>query len=331
MAADAIVLEGYSSLDVSALTGDDVPVAVGPGRPVACGSINTGDRFVARVARVGAQTGLAQAVRTAERAHTEQSTLRRGADRGVALIVVAAVVLAGITLLAWLSLSGDVRDAIFAATAVLLVAAPGALAMSVSTPMRVGVGRGIQLGIVISRFSAVRNSRRVDAVVADRSLEHNEPTNGALSRHLRRIQVESIFMGRAGMDEAIRQLRARRFCVALALDVSGRVPPEGTIFAQAAVGVAVGAGTFGPVPGADITLARRDLGAVADGFALSQRIWRTISGNLAFTGVYHVIVLPCAIAGVLHPLAACAVGGTAGTLVVLNSLRLRRFQLSNER
>ncbi len=325
VAADAIVVEGNSPVDVSALTGEDVPVSVGPGRPVACGATNVGDRLVARVARVGAETGLAQAVRVMERAQAEQSLLRRRADRGAAAVVVAAIVLASATLIGWLSTVDSERDALFAAVSVLLVVAPSTLALAISTPMLVGVGRGIQLGIVITRLSAVRRARHIDAVVADRSLEHSGAVRGELTRQMRRVRLESMFVSRGGMEEAIRQLRARKFCVALALDVSGRVPPEGTIFSQACIGVAVGAGTFGPVPGAHITVARRDLNALADGFGLAQRISRTISGNMIWAVVYHMVMLPVAVTGVVNPVAASAIAGLAGTIVVVNSLRLRRF------
>lgn len=331
IAADAIVVEGNSSVDVSALTGEDIPVHVGPGRPIACGATNVGERLIARVARVGAATGLAQAVRVMERAHDEQSLLRRRTDRGAAAVVVAAIVLAGATLVGWLSTGGTERDALFATVAVLLVASPGALALAISTPMLVGTGRGIQLGIVISRLSAVRRIRDIDAVVADRSLEHSGSSGTAsseLTRQMRRVRTESVFVSRGGMEEAVRQLRARKFCVALALDVSGRVPPEGTIFGRACIGVAVGAGTFGPVPGAHMTVARRDLNALADGFAFSQRISRTISVNVIWAVVYHVVMLPAAMAGVVNPVAASAVAGLAGALVVVNSLRLRRFTMT---
>ena len=331
IAADAIVVEGNSSVDVSALTGEDIPVHVGPGRPIACGATNVGERLIARVARVGAATGLAQAVRVMERAHDEQSLLRRRTDRGAAAVVVAAIVLAGATLVGWLSTGGTERDALFATVAVLLVASPSALALAISTPMLVGTGRGIQLGIVISRLSAVRRIRDIDAVVADRSLEHSGSSGTAsseLTRQMRRVRTESVFVSRGGMEEAVRQLRARKFCVALALDVSGRVPPEGTIFGRACIGVAVGAGTFGPVPGAHMTVARRDLNALADGFAFSQRISRTISANVIWAVVYHVVMLPAAMAGVVNPVAASAVAGLAGALVVVNSLRLRRFTMT---
>jgi Cu+-exporting ATPase len=331
IAADAIVVEGNSSVDVSALTGEDIPVHVGPGRPIACGATNVGERLIARVARVGAATGLAQAVRVMERAHDEQSLLRRRTDRGAAAVVVAAIVLAGATLVGWLSTGGTERDALFATVAVLLVASPGALALAISTPMLVGTGRGIQLGIVISRLSAVRRIRDIDAVVADRSLEHSGSSGTAsseLTRQMRRVRTESVFVSRGGMEEAVRQLRARKFCVALALDVSGRVPPEGTIFGRACIGVAVGAGTFGPVPGAHMTVARRDLNALADGFAFSQRISRTISVNVIWAVVYHVVMLPAAMAGVVNPVAASAIAGLAGALVVVNSLRLRRFTMT---
>lgn len=327
-AADAIVVEGHSSMDVAALTGEDVPVSVGPGRPVACGATNVGDRLVARVARVGADTGLAQAIRVMERTQAEQSVLRRRADRGGAAIVVAAFVLAGATLLAWLSNGSSDREALFAAISVLLMASPSALALAISTPIQVGVGRGIQLGIVLNRLSAVRRTSHIDAVVADRSLEPIAATRSGLNRQMQRVRLESMFISRGGIDEAIRQLRARKFCVALALDVSGRVPPDGTIFSQACIGIAVGAGTFGPVPGAHITLARQGLLAVADGFALAQRISRTISGNLVWAVLYHVVALPIAMTGAASPIVASIIAGTAGIIVVVNSLRLRRFTVA---
>jgi Cu+-exporting ATPase len=93
--------------------------------------------------------------------------------------------------------------------------------------------------------------------------------------------------------------------------------------------VAVGAGTFGPVSGAGLTLARRDLGALAEAFGLTQRMSRTISANLIWAVAYHVVMLPIAVSGVVNPVLVSGIAGAVGTTVVFNSLRLRRYAVSH--
>ena len=92
VATDGVVEEGHSAVDMSMLTGESVPVEVGPGDDVAGATVNAGGRLVVRATRVGSDTALAQIARLVTDAQTGKAPVQRLADRvsGVFVPVVIA-------------------------------------------------------------------------------------------------------------------------------------------------------------------------------------------------------------------------------------------------
>ncbi|TCP57486.1 Cu+-exporting ATPase [Tamaricihabitans halophyticus] len=166
---DGEVVTGESTIDVSAVTGEGVPVDVGPGDQVIGASVNCLGRIVVRATRVGAHTQLAQMSAMAERATQRKANVQRIADRICAVFVPAILVLATLTLAGWLVTGHELRDGFTAAIAVLIIACPCALGLATPTALMVGVGRGAQQGILIKGPEALEAARTVDTVVLDKT------------------------------------------------------------------------------------------------------------------------------------------------------------------
>jgi len=169
VATDGIVEEGSSAIDASLLTGESVPVEVGPGDEVAGATVNAGGRIVVRATRVGSDTALAQIARLVTEAQSGKAPVQRLADRVAAVFVPAVIVLSAATLGFWLANGAGSAFAFAAAVAVLIIACPCALGLATPTALLVGTGRGAQLGILIRGPEILESTRRVDTIVLDKT------------------------------------------------------------------------------------------------------------------------------------------------------------------
>ncbi|MGY1744987.1 heavy metal translocating P-type ATPase [Blastococcus sp. SYSU D00695] len=180
IAADGVVTEGSSAVDASMLTGEPVPVEVGPGDAVTGGTVDAGGRLVVRATRVGAQTQLAQMARLVEEAQNGKAQVQRLADRVSAVFVPVVLTLAVATLGFWIGAGGGLPAAFTAAVAVLIIACPCALGLATPTALMVGTGRGAQLGILVKGPEVLESTRRVDTVVLDKT---GTVTTGRMALH----------------------------------------------------------------------------------------------------------------------------------------------------
>ncbi|OYO25114.1 heavy metal translocating P-type ATPase [Enemella dayhoffiae] len=169
VATDGIVSSGRTSVDNALVTGESVPVEVGPGDEVIGASLNTDGRIVVRATRVGQDTQLAQIARLVESAQAGKAQVQRLADRISAVFVPIVIGLSVVTLAVWLLLGAGTAFAFTAAVSVLIIACPCALGLATPTALLVGTGRGAQLGIVIKGPEVLEDTRRVDTVVLDKT------------------------------------------------------------------------------------------------------------------------------------------------------------------
>ncbi|WP_432170652.1 heavy metal translocating P-type ATPase [Streptomyces sp. 1222.5] len=169
VATDGTVVEGVSAVDASMLTGESVPVDVGPGDRVTGATVNAGGRLVVAATRVGADTQLARMARLVEDAQNGKAEVQRLADRISAVFVPVVILIALGTFGVWLGVTGDTVAAFTAAVAVLIIACPCALGLATPTALMVGTGRGAQLGILIKGPEVLESTRRVDTVVLDKT------------------------------------------------------------------------------------------------------------------------------------------------------------------
>ncbi|MEE2032502.1 heavy metal translocating P-type ATPase [Rhodococcus chondri] len=170
IATDGVVVSGTSAVDASMLTGESVPVEVGPGDNVVGATVNAGGRLTVRATRVGADTQLAQMARLVEDAQNGKAEVQRLADRISAVFVPIVIGLSLLTLAGWLLFTDNSVSAAFtAAVAVLIIACPCALGLATPTALLVGTGRGAQLGILIKGPQILESTRRIDTVVLDKT------------------------------------------------------------------------------------------------------------------------------------------------------------------
>ncbi|WP_411709890.1 heavy metal translocating P-type ATPase [Arthrobacter sp. B10-11] len=175
IATDGVVIEGASAVDTSLVTGESVPVEVGPDSPVTGATINTSGRLLVRATRVGSETTLAQMARLVSQAQTGKAPIARLADRISAVFVPIVLVIAVLTFAAWLLLAGpavtdaELRAAFTAAVAVLVIACPCALGLATPVGLLTGTGRGAQLGILIKGPQVLEDTRTVDTILLDKT------------------------------------------------------------------------------------------------------------------------------------------------------------------
>jgi len=470
IATDGEVMEGSSAVDNSAMTGESVPVEVGPGSAVTGSAVNAGGKLVVRATRVGADTALAQLGRLVEQAQTGKAQVQRLADRVSAIFVPIVIVLALLTFLAWVVVGGSVVTAFTAAVAVLVIACPCALGLATPTALLVGSGRGAQLGLLIKGPEVLESTRTIDTVLLDKTgtvttgvmrvarvipaageaadevlalagaLEHGsahpiahaiadaaadrsplaavegmtdvsglgvtgvasghavvvgrpnllqqhgiqltdelqsamaqaedagetvvavawddasrgliavadevKPTSAEAVTHLRSLGLRPVLLtgdneavartvaARVGIDDVIagvlpqdkasevRRLQAAGRVVAMVGDGVN----DAAALAQADLGIAMGTGTDVAIEASDLTLVRGDLRGAADAIRLSRSTLRVIKSNLVWAFGYNVAAIPLAMSGRLGPMVAGFAMAFSSVFVVLNSLRLRRFQ-----
>ncbi len=169
VAADGVVVEGSSAVDAAVITGESLPVEVGPGSAVVGGSVNTTGRLVVKATAVGSATQVAQIARLVEEAQTGKARAQRLADRITEFFVPAVLVLSMLTFMVQLLLGAGPTFALTAGMAVLIIACPCALGLATPSALLVGTGRGAELGVIIRGAQALEKARSVQAVVLDKT------------------------------------------------------------------------------------------------------------------------------------------------------------------
>ena len=173
IATDGRVVSGRASVDESMITGESVPVEVDAGATVTGGTIAADGRLMVVATSVGDDTRLAHLARLVEDAQAGKSRVQRLADRISGVFVPVVIVLAVLTLLAWMIVGGfsgaSIAAGFTAAVAVLIIACPCALGLATPIAILVGTGRGAQLGVLITGPEALEAADRIDTVVLDKT------------------------------------------------------------------------------------------------------------------------------------------------------------------
>ena len=166
---DGEVIEGYSDLDESMLTGESLPVEKNLGDAVTGGSINKTGSFKYRATKVGKETALARIVKLVEDAQGSKAPIARLADKISAYFVPIVMLLAIVAAAGWLIAGESFTFALTIFIAVLIIACPCALGLATPTAIMVASGKGAEHGILIKSGSALETAHHIDTVVLDKT------------------------------------------------------------------------------------------------------------------------------------------------------------------
>lgn len=168
---DGTLAEGSSHVDESMITGEPLPVKKEPGDPVVGATINQTGSFIMTVAKVGADTLLAQIVHLVAKAQRSRAPIQKVADTVAGWFVPAVVVAAVITFIAWAVWGPEPAMALglINAVAVLIIACPCALGLATPVSIMVGVGRAAQAGILVKDAGAIETTEKIDTLVMDKT------------------------------------------------------------------------------------------------------------------------------------------------------------------
>lgn len=166
---DGIVVEGTSSIDEAAITGESIPVEKQPGDTVVSAGINKAGRLICKAVKVGEDTTLSQIIRLVEEASSSKAPIARLADKIAGIFVPVVIGIAALTLAAWLLAGGSFEQAMSCAIAVLVISCPCALGLATPVAIMVGTGVGAKNGILIKSGDALQSAREINTVVLDKT------------------------------------------------------------------------------------------------------------------------------------------------------------------
>ncbi|MEX1288600.1 MAG: heavy metal translocating P-type ATPase, partial [Acidimicrobiia bacterium] len=251
--ADGVVVEGRSTVDESMLTGESVPVDKEPGTDVTGATVNQHGRLIVELTATGSDTTLHRIARLVEDAQATRAPIQRLADRVSQYFVPVVMVIASVTLIAWLVSGAGIETALTAAVAVLIIACPCALGLATPTAIMVGSGRGAELGVVFKGAEVFERTHAIDAVLFDKT--------GTLTRGVmtltRNTGGDNLLRRAAAVETASTHPIARAVLLA-AEERELEVPPVTDPMAMP------GRGVVGIVDGVEVVVGRellfRDLG-----------------------------------------------------------------------
>lgn len=175
---DGVVLEGQSSVNEAALTGESMPVDKEKGSPVSAATINQNGALTCRATRVGQDTTLSQVIRLVADAASTKAPLARTADKVAGVFVPTVIGIAAVTLVIWLLIGKPFDFALARGISVLVISCPCALGLATPVAVMVGSGLGARSGILFKTAASLEATGYTDTVVLDKTgtVTTGEPT-----------------------------------------------------------------------------------------------------------------------------------------------------------
>ncbi|MEM3079298.1 MAG: HAD-IC family P-type ATPase, partial [Thermoproteota archaeon] len=161
---DGVVIEGFSSVDESMITGESIPVDKKPGDEVVGATINRAGMLKFKATKVGAETTLEQIVRMVEEAQASTAPIQRIVDKVASYFVPAVLATAAVAAVSWITL-GNYTLALLSFIAVLIIACPCAMGIATPAALTVGVGKGAEMGILIRGAEYLERAQKLTTVV----------------------------------------------------------------------------------------------------------------------------------------------------------------------
>lgn len=167
--SDGVVIEGRTSVDEAAITGESMPVEKKEGDTVTAATLNKTGFIRMRAARVGQDTTFSQIIRLVEEASSSKAPIARMADKIAGIFVPTVMGIALLTGIVWLLMGAEFEFALSCAIAVLVISCPCALGLATPVAIMVGTGKGAENGILIKSGEALEITHNVQSVVLDKT------------------------------------------------------------------------------------------------------------------------------------------------------------------
>ncbi len=257
---DGLVLEGYSSIDESMVSGEPVPVEKAVDARVIAGTVNGTGSFVMRAEHVGGETLLAQIVQMVSAAQRTRAPIQRVADRAASYFVPGVLLAALLTFAVWFTVGPQPRfgHAMVSAVAVLIIACPCALGLATPMAIMVGTGRGAGMGILFRNAESLERFGEVNTLLIDKTgtLTEGKPSVSAvlpqpgftkdqllqLAASIERASEHPLAaaMVRAANERALNLLDVQGFSSQTGMGVAGIVDRHNVVVGNAAALTAAG-------------------------------------------------------------------------------------------
>lgn len=167
--ADGVILEGSTSVDQAAITGESIPVQKNPGDSVIAATMNKAGFFRMKATKVGKDTTFAQIIRLVEDASASKAPIAKMADKIAGVFVPVVMAIALITGIAWVIAGAEFEFALSCAISVLVIFCPCALGLATPVAIMVGTGKGAENGILIKSGEALEVTHNIQSVVLDKT------------------------------------------------------------------------------------------------------------------------------------------------------------------
>ena len=167
--ADGVVLEGVTSIDEAAITGESIPVQKVPGDSVIAATMNKAGFFRMKASKVGDDTTFSQIIRLVEDASASKAPIAKNADKIAGVFVPIVMTIALITAFVWLLAGAEFEIALSCAISVLVISCPCALGLATPVAIMVGTGKGAENGILIKSGEALEVTHNIQSVVLDKT------------------------------------------------------------------------------------------------------------------------------------------------------------------
>jgi len=166
---DGTIIEGSSSLDQSALTGESIPVEKTIGDKVIAATINKTGYFRFKAEKVGDDTTLAKIIQLVEDANSTKAPIAKLADKISGIFVPTVIAIAIVTFGVWMAMGYSFEFALSLAITVLVISCPCALGLATPVAIMVGTGKGAQNGILVKSAEALETLHSINTVVLDKT------------------------------------------------------------------------------------------------------------------------------------------------------------------
>ena len=354
---DGAVLSGTCMVDESMLTGESEQIPKSAGARMYCGTLCREGDVTLSCAAVCGQTVLAQIIAIVSAAQSEKAPVARLADK-IATVFVPVVILvaAGVFCLRYFVLdAGNLRSALNCVCSTLVIACPCALGLATPTSIMTGSGRAAELGVLFRGGEQLET----DTVVFDKTgtltlgltdgAEQLRPSTAEAVRALRdrgmelwmisgdkREKAERI-AGMLGIENVLCEVRpADKSDAVKALQARGKHVcfvgdgiNDSPALACADIGVALGCGADIAISTADVMIVSSSMQSVQTVFDVSAATMKNVLQNLIWAAVYNVICIPLAASGIINPSIAAAAMALSSNGVLLNALRLKKYEPRN--